>query len=183
MAKHEWRVTKLCEFFPKNPGLLGMNTNRTKIQIRLRPSNSPDSFYTYEHCLGTMIHELTHMKIGPHSTEFYKLMEELNQECDSLISKGITGAQGVAFAEAGEGNNLGDAGVPKLSRKQVKVAAASAAEKRMRNQKIMGGGGRKLGGCSSADASLSPRSLKQKVLAAAERRRHDEEWCRCVMRD
>lgn len=34
---HKWNVKFLEEFIPPNPGLLGMNVNRQKIFIRLRP--------------------------------------------------------------------------------------------------------------------------------------------------
>ena len=102
MFKRKWRVTKLVEFMPKNAGLLGMNMNRgQKISIRLRPQNSPDSFYPYNELLGTMLHELVHMKIGPHSAAFYKLLDELWTECEGLMDKGITGSAGIPFAEAG----------------------------------------------------------------------------------
>ena len=66
MHTHQWRVPLLKEFFPKSAGLLGMNVNRgQKILIRLRPPHAPNSFFPYEHLLGTMLHELCHMKHGP----------------------------------------------------------------------------------------------------------------------
>jgi hypothetical protein len=40
LQKRGWRVKLLCEFFPKNAGLLGMNVNRgSKILLRLRPAD------------------------------------------------------------------------------------------------------------------------------------------------
>ena len=72
MRAHQWRCTKLTEFVPKNAGLLGMNVNRTKIMVRLRPAGALESFYPYEHLLGTLLHELVHMQISAHSAAFYK---------------------------------------------------------------------------------------------------------------
>lgn len=36
---HQWQVKVLEEFVPPNPDLLGMNVNRSKILIRLRPAS------------------------------------------------------------------------------------------------------------------------------------------------
>ena len=78
----------LQEFCPKNGGLLGLNVNRgAAIKIRLRQPHDSNSFYPYEeHILGTMVHELTHMVEGSHSSRFYKLMDELHDEVDRDIS-------------------------------------------------------------------------------------------------
>ncbi|CAN0481537.1 unnamed protein product, partial [Laminaria digitata] len=38
-AAHKWNVQMLEEFVPPNAGLLGMNVNRNKIFIRLRPAS------------------------------------------------------------------------------------------------------------------------------------------------
>jgi len=37
LRRRKWNIKKLKEFFPKDPGLLGMNVNRSNILIRLRP--------------------------------------------------------------------------------------------------------------------------------------------------
>jgi hypothetical protein len=43
MVKYKWRVGRLVEFFPNNPGLLGMNVNAgEKILVRLRPHHRSD---------------------------------------------------------------------------------------------------------------------------------------------
>lgn len=53
MVKYKWRVELLAEFFPSNPGLLGMNCNRgEKILLRLRHANSPGAFLEMESILG-----------------------------------------------------------------------------------------------------------------------------------
>ncbi|CAM9730353.1 unnamed protein product, partial [Ectocarpus sp. 13 AM-2016] len=87
---HKWKVVLLLEFIPNNPGLLGLNVNRgQKICIRLRPPSDEGSFYPYEFILGTMLHELVHNQIGPHSANFYRMLDQLNDECDKLIQEGV----------------------------------------------------------------------------------------------
>lgn len=81
MSRRKWKVNVLEEFFPKEDGLLGMNVNRGQIiSVRLRPANNPNEFYSWEHIIGTTIHELTHIKVGPHNSEFFRLMDELADE-------------------------------------------------------------------------------------------------------
>lgn len=46
------------------------------------------AFYPYEHLLHTMLHELTHMEISPHSASFYKMLDELRDECEQLMRQG-----------------------------------------------------------------------------------------------
>lgn len=46
------------------------------------------SFYPYEALLHTMLHELVHMEIGPHSAKFYKMLDELRDECEKLMRNG-----------------------------------------------------------------------------------------------
>lgn len=68
MHKRQWAVRKLSEFVPKSNNLLGLNVNRgAEVKIRLRPPGQEDSFYPWEHVLGTMLHELCHNNIGPHN--------------------------------------------------------------------------------------------------------------------
>lgn len=52
-------MLQLSEFFPGNPGLLGLNVNRgAEVKIRLRPARDAGSFYDWNHVLGTMLHEV-----------------------------------------------------------------------------------------------------------------------------
>jgi hypothetical protein len=52
-------AAQLAEFSPRNPGLLGLNVNRgAEVKIRLRPARDDDSFYDWNHILGTMLHEV-----------------------------------------------------------------------------------------------------------------------------
>ena len=72
LIARKWKVHRLQEFYPKNENLLGMNVNRGwKIMIRLRDPYDENHFYPYTEVLGTMLHELVHMKIGPHNASFF----------------------------------------------------------------------------------------------------------------
>jgi len=177
MAKYKWKVGVLAEFMPKSDNLLGLNMNRgAKIQIRLRLPKDPGTFYAWNHLLGTMLHELVHCKIGAHSAEFYALLDELWTEAEALMDKGITGAAGVPFLEAGKGHRAGGDAVASVPRARVRGAAAAAAEKRARNGKLAAGSGQRLGG-AGAGGGTSTADLRQAALAAAERRRQDDLWC------
>ncbi|CAN0501572.1 unnamed protein product, partial [Ectocarpus sp. 8 AP-2014] len=56
-----------------------------------------------------MLHELVHNQIGPHSAKFYRMLDQLNDECDKLIREGITG-RNMPFA--GDGKSLGGGRAP-----------------------------------------------------------------------
>merc|ERR1712187_92266 len=71
-----------------------------KIQIRLRRTKD-DDFFPYEDVLGTLLHELVHNEVGPHNAQFYKLLDELQKECEDLMNKGIGGA-GAGFDLPGQ---------------------------------------------------------------------------------
>lgn len=55
---------------------------------------SSGNFYPYENLLGTTLHELVHMEIGPHSAKFYKMLDQLTDECDKLIREGLMSTTG-----------------------------------------------------------------------------------------
>jgi hypothetical protein len=156
---HKWSVKSLDEFDPANPGLLGVNINRSFIKIRLRRPGD-GSMFPFEDVLGTMIHELTHMQISAHSAEFYRLMDSLEDEL----------AQLTMGPWAGMGQGLGG-GVPPVN---AQAAAAAAAQRRAKAAAIMGGGGR-LGGAEAGVVSAS--ELRRRAAAAAERRALDSKRC------
>jgi len=59
MRKHHWRLPILAEFFPDNPGLLGMNLDAGRqIFLRLRPAFAADTFLPEEDTIYTMLHEV-----------------------------------------------------------------------------------------------------------------------------
>ncbi len=72
-----WTVWTLREFHPKNESLLGMNVDCSEVKLRLRYG---DEYLSYDEILGTALHELAHMEIGPHNKKFHKLVEELETQ-------------------------------------------------------------------------------------------------------
>ena len=176
MRKRGWRVSHLAEFCPKDRRLLGMNVNvGEKILIRLRNSQKSTTIMPYEAVLGTMLHELAHMQVGPHNKKFHALLDELTAECEELMIKGVNyeGVNHVPYA--GNGHRLGGSR-PASAR----VAAATAADKRKRNSELYGSmlGGIKLGRGSSHSCGVSPRTLRQN---AAERRRRSATSCTVIV--
>ena len=85
------KVVIFKEFFPVNPGLLGLNVNRTTIYVRLRNPFDKHKFLPWHSMLGTLLHELVHMTIGPHNNEFYKLLDVYWEFIEAEQDKGITG--------------------------------------------------------------------------------------------
>jgi len=96
MAKRGWKVELLKEFFPKNPGLLGLNAgfgrgtsdHRCTVSVRCRPAHAGKrgGCYAYRDIIGTLVHELTHIVHGAHDAKFYALMDELLDEVDGVGS-------------------------------------------------------------------------------------------------
>jgi len=101
----------------------------------VRPKRAPESFLPYEALLETLLHELTHMVHGPHNQAFYRYLDELKQEMESLMVRGLIGEEGAKFAEAGAGQRLGggSVGVP------IRVAAVLAARRREQYSALLGG--------------------------------------------
>ena len=79
MVKRRSFIFTLAEFFPKDSNLLGINENGN-IKIRLRTSKNKNLFYDWEHILGTFIHELAHLNITEHSSDFFKLIEDIDED-------------------------------------------------------------------------------------------------------
>ena len=92
-VKYEWTVPVCEECSFQNAGIYGMNVNRgQKILLRLRESeHRGGGFLQYDSVLGTMLHELSHNRHSNHSSDFYKLLDTLRDECEQLIGDGITG--------------------------------------------------------------------------------------------
>jgi hypothetical protein len=58
MRKRGWKVGTLSEFYPDQPGLLGLNVNHgQQIMVRLRSPFNVQSFLPFEHTLDTLLHE------------------------------------------------------------------------------------------------------------------------------
>lgn len=50
---------------------------------------SSGSFIPFESALDTLLHELVHNEIGPHSAKFFKKWDELRAECEKLMGEGV----------------------------------------------------------------------------------------------
>ncbi|KAF9621946.1 hypothetical protein IFM89_029166 [Coptis chinensis] len=171
MKKHKWRVKLLSEFSPSNPSLLGMNMgDGVEVKLRLRKHNRDWDFIPYNQVLDTMLHELCHNDHGPHNAAFYKLWDDIREECEELMTRGITGT-GEGFDRPGRrlGGFSRQPSLPPL-----RQSALTAAEKRARLGSLLPSGPKRLGGDSDIMGALSP---IQAAAMAAERRMQDELWC------
>lgn len=58
MRRRDWKVGTLCEFYPRERNLLGLNINAGgKICLRLRYPNDERQFIPIEQVVDTMLHE------------------------------------------------------------------------------------------------------------------------------
>ncbi|KAG0656766.1 hypothetical protein C6P46_006972 [Rhodotorula mucilaginosa] len=153
MKKHGWYLPELCEFFPKNERLLGVNWNGgDKICIRLRPSHDKYSFLDIEESLiPTMLHELTHNHRAPHDDEFFRFLEVLTDEFHTYRKQRFLAWSGVG-QRVGAGLRPGSVNVREARVKHQQEVA--------RQQKLLGRGGR-LGG--SGPAMPSPAAIAEAV--------------------
>lgn len=169
MKKRRWRVPLVVEFLPRSANLLGLNTNAgEQISIRVRRTQDGD-FFPFEDLLGTMLHELVHNEIGPHNAKFYAMLDELQKECDDLMDRGV-GGSGAGFDL--DGVKLSSEAHNPTSLRDARLKALSAAEERLKKQKLIGTGGR-LGG----RAPPKDRTPGQMAAEAAMRRLKDDAWC------
>jgi hypothetical protein len=165
MKQRKWRVLLLCEFYPKNKSLLGLNVNHGfRIMIRLRSPDNNNNFLPYESLLGTLLHELTHIEISAHSFEFYQMVDELTVQ----VQKNIFSPTYQEFSsefENGKGNKLGGS-----SSSSTLQAMRLAREKRLGGDSSSNSGGRKLGGAGTGSENLSLDSLRDLRLRSLENR-------------
>jgi len=186
MLRRRWKVLMLKEFYPQQDGLLGMNVNRGEtILVRLRPPGNKNEFYPWEHTIGTMIHELTHMEIGPHNSDFYKLMDEIADEVDrdqiSSLGGGFSSSSSSSNSGGtfqGQGQKLGGREVLTGQDRAAKAQAiAQATQARLERIKRTSGSGQRLGG-GAEDRPMSREELRQQAVQAAQRRMRDDLACR-----
>ena len=157
MRQRNWRVSVLCEFYPEQSNLLGLNVNRgQKICLRLRYPGDERQFLPVDEVVDTMLHELCHNVHGPHDEQFHALWNQLRDEHEALVRKGYTGE-----GFLGDGRKLGGSGY--LPMHEAKRRARAAAEKR---RALTAGSGQKLGG-----APVMRGTDIRKVIADAAQRR------------
>lgn len=102
MNENGLKVSILSEFYPKQNNLLGLNINHGyKIMLRLRQPFDDSRFLSRDEIMNTMIHELTHNKIGPHNNKFKKLM---NEWCGRQY---VIETLGLTYNFLGQGQRLG----------------------------------------------------------------------------
>ncbi|KAK2733929.1 hypothetical protein FQN57_001912 [Myotisia sp. PD_48] len=156
MRQRSWRVGTVCEFYPDQANLLGLNVNwGEKICLRLRQPYDQTQFVPMEQVIDTMLHELCHIVHGPHDQQFHALWNQLRDEHEQLLRKGYTGEGFLS-----EGKRLGGRSIPLDEARRL---ARAAAEKR---RILTAGSGKKLGG-----ASILPGADVRRVVADAAQRR------------
>lgn len=101
---------------------------------------------------------------------FFYCLWKILQECEELVSKGITGT-GQGFD--GKGRRVGGFTIHPPP-PHLRQATLAAAQKRARNGALLPSGPRKLGGNNDIMSALSP---AQAAAMAAEWRMHDDLWC------
>uniref|UniRef100_A0A060TBG2 ARAD1B07348p n=1 Tax=Blastobotrys adeninivorans TaxID=409370 RepID=A0A060TBG2_BLAAD len=177
MKKEGLRVKTLCEFYPKDSRLLGLNVNHgVKVCLRLRPPGNEGTFYPMEFVLGTMLHELAHNRHGPHDRKFYEYMDSLKAQFESLMLSGYTGE---GFQS--EGKVLGTRPGSRPGQVPLSVARERAVKAAERRKVLYSGSGQKLGTIDGSNGSgvkaKEKKPLSVLVREAAERRQRDAKWC------
>ncbi|KAJ5493370.1 hypothetical protein N7539_002116 [Penicillium diatomitis] len=136
MRQRSWRVGALCEFYPSQRNLLGLNVNHgQKICLRLRYSSDQRQFLPIEQVVDTMLHELCHIVHGPHDRKFHALWNQLRDEHEELVMKGYTGEGFLS-----QGKRLGGSRIPL---DEARRRARAAAEQR---KALAKNSGKRLGG-------------------------------------
>lgn len=146
MKKRKWTVNLLLEF--SDPNLLGLNEGSGNgqycdcIKIRLRSNHNKKEFLHIDELIDTMLHELCHIVIGPHSKEFHDLWNTLRKEWE-LNQTNAAGAIG-SFGFGGIKLDNSRNNVTSLC--EARKKAADAAETRKRKQELLGSTPQKIGG-------------------------------------
>ncbi|KAJ5565702.1 Zinc finger RanBP2-type [Penicillium sp. DV-2018c] len=136
MRQRAWRVGALCEFYPQQRNLLGLNVNMgQKICLRLRYPSDQRQFLPIEEVVDTMLHELAHNVIGPHNQQFHALWNQLRDEHEELAMKGYTGEGFLS-----QGKRLGGQRIPlDEARRQARAAAEQRRTLSKNSGKRLGG--------------------------------------------
>lgn len=133
------------------------------IHLRLRHPKTHE-LVDYESIAGTMCHELAHCVVGPHNAEFYKVMEEIEEQYALFLARGVVlDKQGFPVG-SDEAHRLGGS---KVTPEEARRRAMLAAEKR----RGLSCGQYVLGGKSKI------RDPKEAARVAAERRLRDSQFC------
>lgn len=171
---NNFKVGTLCEMYPKNPNLLGLNVNRgQKILIRLRYHSNDKLFYPLGDIIGTMLHELTHNIYGPHDAKFYKFLDGLKKDFENIQYGALAKSNYVC-----EEQTLGGAYNPRggyISVREKRIAALSAYKFKSESRKL--GTSAANNRMNKAKMPTDPAALRKLILEATERRLKDSKWC------
>lgn len=163
--EYDFKVGTLCEMFPKDPRLLGLNVNRgQKILIRLRYHHNDKLFIPFTEIVGTFLHELTHNIHGPHDEKFYEFLNKLKSRFEDMQYNNIAGNDGYRCEEQKLGGNSLNMGYTSIRDKRLKALTP-----------IFKAESRKLGGLSVI--GLDAKAVRDLRLQAIERRIKDSKWC------
>lgn len=164
MSQYGFKVGTLCEMFPKNASLLGLNVNKgSKVCLRLRPAHNKEMFYPMEELIGTMLHELAHNRCGPHNDKFYKLLDELKEKYYEIQRVGSYKATGYLT----ESNRLG--------RRSVTTGRVRDMRLKKLQPKYKGKTARL--GSNTPGNPTHAKSMRELLREATERRIHDSKVC------
>ena len=165
------------------------NTNKSSshdIHLRLRHP-STHVLYDYESIASTMCHELAHCVRGPHDVQFYKAMDEIEEQYHIYLVKGVIldkdgfpmGSQGMTLGR-NNNTNSGSATTATNNKAAINKIMAEAAEARRSKSGSQNGlttcGGYVLGG-SSGDGNTKMKDPRDAARIAAERRLDDAKYC------
>lgn len=162
-------------------------TSVHRIHLRLRHPTK-HTFFPYEDIAGTMCHELAHCERGPHDAKFYKLMEEIMEQHAVYMVKGLV-VDNSGFPMGSDDAHVlgGSAGSNGASNGSNRNDRERAAQRRLDQQKKMGGTFRLGGGFMQRSAGSAAGSLAHLPPAEAariaaqrrieERRINDSKYC------
>ncbi|KAK6455194.1 WLM domain-containing protein [Scheffersomyces xylosifermentans] len=178
--ENNFKVGTLCEMFPKNANLLGLNVNRgQKILIRLRYHSNDKSFYPMGDIIGTLLHELTHNLYSAHDDKFYKFLDGLKKRFEEIQYGGASTTYRCEEEKlGGKYNPFGGY----VSEREKRIKELSKPKYKSEVRKL----GTALGPSDAVRSSpnnriskvvYDPRRLRQLLLEAAERRMRDAKWC------
>lgn len=133
------------------------------IHLRLRHPKTHE-LLDYESIAGTMCHELAHCVVGPHNAEFYKVMEEIEEQYSVFLTRGVVVDKDGFPVGSGEAHVLGGGKVGKDEARRKGLKAAEVRRGLTSGQYVLGGERKK---CDPREAAR----------IAAERRLRDSKFC------
>lgn len=182
--ENKFNVGTLCEMYPKNPNLLGLNVNHgQKILIRLRYHSNDRLFLPIGDIIGTLLHELTHNLFGPHDNKFYSFLDGLKQRFEeiqynpsSVIGNYVAEEEklGSLYSFDGGYKSVNDKRIAKLGKPKYKgeIRKLGTMATPTNTERI-----NKVTKPRSSTKAISPESIRRLILEAAERRLKDSKWC------